>query len=206
MPLDYERGLDRVWIYGALCVRDGQVLTQTAPSRNTLGDLALLRTLDRTYTDGDLYLVADNLASHLSGPIRDWLADRPRIHHAFIPVGAAWLNLIEGWWRLFRRKAFAGESLADADDIAYVTDLATAQLNRHAQPWVWGRPAPPHPTPPPLAALLRVPSLRNDAVYSFGVGHRGSELPAHATRNGLKSWRYANIRSEIGIMPRAESS
>lgn len=125
-------------------MRDGQALTQTASSRNTVGYLALLQALDQTYPQGDLYVVADNLASHSSGPIRDWLAAHPRIQHAFIPVGAAWLNLIEGWWRIFRRKAFAGESLADADDIAYVTRIATAQLNRHARPWIWGRPVPPH--------------------------------------------------------------
>jgi hypothetical protein len=144
VPLDYARGLEKTWVYGALCVRDGQVLTQTAPARNTSGYLALLQTLDRAYPQGDLYLVTDNLSSHLSGPIRTWLADHPRVQHAFIPVGAAWLNLIEGWWRLFRRKAFAGASLADADDIAYATRIATAQLNRHAKPWVWGRPPPPH--------------------------------------------------------------
>jgi hypothetical protein len=144
VPLDYERGLDKVWVYGALCVRDGQVLTQTALARNTAGYLALLHTLDQAFPQGDLYLVTDNLSSHTSGPIREWFVTHPRMQHAFIPVGAAWLNLIEGWWRLFRRKAFAGVSLADADDIAYVTCLATAQLNRHASPWVWGRPPPPH--------------------------------------------------------------
>ena len=133
-----------MWVYGALCVQDGQVLTQTASARNTTGSLELLKALDQAYPDGDLYVVADNLASHNSGPIRAWLADHPRIQHAFIPVGAAWLNLIEGWWHIFRRKAFAGESLADANDIAYVTRTATAQLNRHAQPWIWGRPPPPH--------------------------------------------------------------
>jgi hypothetical protein len=134
-------------VYGALRVRDGQALTQTARSRNTTGYLDLLQTLDRTYPTGDLSLIADNLASHTSGPIRAWLALHPRIQHAFIPVGAAWLNLIEGWWRggrLFRRNAFAGQSLADDRDIAYVTRSATAQLNRHATPWVWGRPPKPH--------------------------------------------------------------
>jgi hypothetical protein len=146
VPLDYERGLDQVWVYGALCVRDGHVLTQTAPARNTSGYLALLPTLDHAYPHGDLYLITDNLSRHLSGPIRDWLAAHPRVHQAFIPVGAAWLNLIEGWWRLFRRKAFAGGSVANADDIAYVTRIATAQLNRHAKPWIWGRPPPPHRT------------------------------------------------------------
>ena len=146
VPLDYDRGLEKVWVYGALCVRTGHVLTQTAPARNTAGYLALLHTLDRAYPQGDLYLIADNLSSHSSGPIRDWLADHPRFQHAFIPSGAAWLNLIEGWWRLFRRKAFAGVSVANADDIAYVTRVATAQLNRHATPWIWGRPPPPHRT------------------------------------------------------------
>ena len=143
VPLDYERGLEKVWVYGALCVRDGHVLTQTAPARNTSGYLALLHTLDQAFPHGELYLITDNLSSHSSGPIRDWLAAHPRIQHAFIPVGAAWLNLIEGWWRLFRRKAFAGASLADADDIAYATRIATTQLNRHATPWIWGRPPPP---------------------------------------------------------------
>ncbi|HEU5437785.1 MAG TPA: transposase [Ktedonobacterales bacterium] len=127
-------------------MRDGQAFTHTAPSRNTSGYLGLLQTLDQTHPRGDLYLVADNLASHSSAPIRDWLAAHPRIQHAFIPVGAAWLNLIEGWWRIFRRKAFTGVSLANGEDIAYATRLATCRLNRHAQPWVWGRPASPHRT------------------------------------------------------------
>jgi hypothetical protein len=142
VPLNYDRGPEKVWVYGALCVRDGQVVTQTAPARNTIGYLNLLETLDRTYPVGDLYLIADNLASHSSGPIRAWLQAHPRIKHAFIPVGAAWLNLIEGWWRLFQRKAFAGQSLADHHDITYVTRIATDQLNRHARPWIWGRPPP----------------------------------------------------------------
>jgi hypothetical protein len=120
VPLNYNRGPEKVWVYGALRVRDGQALTQTAHFRNTSGYLELLQTLDHAYPTGDLYLIADNLASHTSGPIREWLDAHPRIQHAFIPVGASWLNLIEGWWRIFRRKAFAGQSLADDHDIAYV--------------------------------------------------------------------------------------
>ena len=74
------------------------------PSRNTTDYLALVQTLNQAYPQDELYLIADNLgiqASHVSGPIRDWLADHPRHHriqHALIQAGAAWLNLIEGWW------------------------------------------------------------------------------------------------------------
>lgn len=35
---------------------------------------------------------------------RTWLKDHPRIHHDFIPVGASWLNLQEGWWHIFRKR------------------------------------------------------------------------------------------------------
>ena len=98
----------------------------------------------RDNPEGDLYLITDNLSSHTSGPIRDWLAAHPRVQQVFIPVGACWLNLIEGWWRLLRRAAFAGQCFADRAEIALATRVATGQLNRRAHPWVWGRPPPPH--------------------------------------------------------------
>jgi hypothetical protein len=107
-PLDYARGLDKGWVSGALCVRNAQVLTQTATARNTAGYRARLQALDHPFPHGDVYLITDNLSSHSSGPSRDWLLAHPRMQQAVIPVGAAWLTLIEGWWRLFRRKAFAG--------------------------------------------------------------------------------------------------
>jgi DDE superfamily endonuclease len=89
-------------------VSTGKALTLTAPARNTVGYLALLGASERAYPTGDLYLITDNLASHQSGPIREWLATRPRIQQVFIPTKACWLNLIEGWWRLFRREVASG--------------------------------------------------------------------------------------------------
>ena len=38
--------------------------------------------------------------------VREWLEEHPRIEHSFIPKGAAWLNLIEAWWRLFPKTGF----------------------------------------------------------------------------------------------------
>ncbi len=87
----------------------------------------------------DLYLIIDNLSSHKSPPIREWLEKHPRVKQVFIPVGACWLNLQEAWWRLFRREALAGQSFADAEDIVLATRVATKQLNLRLKPWVWGR-------------------------------------------------------------------
>ena len=48
----------------------------------------------------------------------------------------------QGWWRIFRRHALAGQDFADPDEIACATQVATAQLNARARPWIWGRPQP----------------------------------------------------------------
>jgi hypothetical protein len=71
-----------------------------------------------------------------------WLEDHPRIRHVFIPVGACWLNLQEGWWHIFRKAALTGQSFAGPPEIEQATRLATGQLNARARPWVRGRPAP----------------------------------------------------------------
>jgi hypothetical protein len=52
------------------------------------------------------------------------------------------VNLQEGWWRIFRRQALAGQSFTGPDEIARATQVATAQLNARARPWIWGRPSP----------------------------------------------------------------
>jgi hypothetical protein len=131
-------------VYGALRVRDGHEETLTAPARNTAGYLRLLKAIAHANPHGRLALITDNLSSHKSGPIQDWLAAHARVEQVFIPKGACWLNLQEGWWRLFRREALAGQTFADPEEIAWATQLATQQLNCRAKPWVWGRPPPRH--------------------------------------------------------------
>lgn len=78
-----------------------------------------------------------------------------------IPKGAAWLNLIEVWWRLFRRQALAGVDFVDSYEIDQATRVATGQLNRKAKPWGMGTRAQ---TAEASEAHFCVPSLRNGAV------------------------------------------
>jgi len=154
-PLEYSRSPEKVWVYGALRVRDGHAITLTTRSRNTAGYRQLLEAIAAANPTGDLYLISDNLSSHKSPPIQEWLATNPRVRHVFIPVGACWLNLPEAWWRIFRRAAFAGQTFADDEEIDRATAVATKQLNARAKPWIWGRPPPPP----------RV--LRHSYVYRF---------------------------------------
>ncbi|WP_081789457.1 transposase [Kutzneria albida] len=141
--VDYSRGPEKTWVYGGLRVRDGQEITCTASSRNSVCYQRFLQLVEDDNPEGEIVIVTDNLSSHNGKSTREWLVDHPRIRHAFIPVAACWLNLQESWWRLFRRAALAGQSFAGPDDIDHATRVATAQLNSRAKPWVWGRPPPP---------------------------------------------------------------
>jgi transposase len=99
----------------------------------------LLTAVETANPAGTIIVITDNLSSHTSASTRTWLTGHPRIRQVFIPKRACWLNLQEGWWRLFRREAFAGQSFATPDEITLATKVATCQLNARARPWVWGR-------------------------------------------------------------------
>ncbi|MFG3026917.1 transposase [Streptomyces sp. NPDC048254] len=138
--LDYSRGPDKTWVYGDLRPADGQAVTMTASSRNSVFYQQCLQLIEDANPDGEIWVVTDNLSSHHSVSTRTWLEGHARIHHAFIPVGVCWLNLQEGWWRVFHRAALAGRSFANRNDIEYAITLATDLLNSLARPWIRGRP------------------------------------------------------------------
>jgi DDE superfamily endonuclease len=140
--LDYSRGPEKTWVYGALRVGDGRAVTLTAPSRNSAGYQRLLAAVETANPEGTIMVIADNLSSHSSYSTRTWLAAHPASNTPSSPRAPAGSTWEEGWWRLFRREAFAGQSFATPEEITLATRTATCQLNARARPWVWGRPAP----------------------------------------------------------------
>jgi hypothetical protein len=130
-------------VYGALRERDGWVVKLTPRACNTPGYLRLHAAVERANPTGERYLIADYLSSHKSPPIQAWLDDHRRVPPGFMPKGACWLKPHVGWWRLFRKEVIAGQSFADAGEIAYATAVATRHLNRRAKRWIWERPPPP---------------------------------------------------------------
>ena len=116
-------------------MQGGQALTLAARARNSAGYLELLGAFDRANPAGHLNVIADNLSSHTSAPIQAWLAGRLRVHPMPLPVGACWLNLQEGWWRLLRKEALTGQSFADHSEIEQAVTGDTTRLNVARDSW-----------------------------------------------------------------------
>jgi hypothetical protein len=113
----------------------------TAPARDSAGCPRFLRRVEDANPGGQIVIVTGNLSGHDSRTTRAWPESHPRLRQVFIP-GACRLNLAEGWWRLFRKTALAGQTFTDADEITFAARPATARLNTRARPWRWGRPRP----------------------------------------------------------------
>jgi hypothetical protein len=193
-PLEYSRGPEKTWVYGGLRVADGQAVTMCAPSRNSTCYQDFLQLEEQANPDGTIWVITGNLSSHDSKSTRAWLEDHPRIRHAFIPKRACWLNMQEGWWRIFRRHALAGQDFADPDEIARATQVATAQLNAAPGPGSGDDPSPSHgPTADALYTSFKELSIKRlghvcgsgaSATGSFqSSGGAARRLGAHALRN-----------------------
>jgi hypothetical protein len=139
-PLEYSRGPDKTWACGGLRVAGGQTVTMCAPSRDSAHYQRFLQQAQDASPDGQIVIITGNLSSHDSKATRAWLERHPCIRHAFIPKRACRLNLQEGWRRIFRKTALAGQTFAGPGEIARATRAATAQLNARARPWIWGGP------------------------------------------------------------------
>jgi DDE superfamily endonuclease len=87
-PLEYSRGREKTWVYGALRPGDGQAVTLTTPSRNSVGYQRLLAAVELANPTGAIAVITDNLSSHTSVSTRTWLADHSRIRQVFIRKGA----------------------------------------------------------------------------------------------------------------------
>src|SRR3954454_16348020 len=63
----------------------------------------------------------------------------PRWEFVFQPKYAAYLNLIEPWWKVLRSLALKGRRFETWTEIEQAIERATAYWNAHKHPFVWGR-------------------------------------------------------------------
>jgi transposase len=80
-----------------------------------------------------------NLNVHRATDVLLFALAHPRWEFVFQPKYAAYLNLIESWWKILRSLALKGRRFASWDELAQAVHAATAYWNAHRHPFVWGR-------------------------------------------------------------------
>lgn len=139
--IDYGRRDVAGYVFGAFRPATGDAFTATYEGRTTANWIDFLGRVEDWIDPAieRIYAVVDNLNTHsaVDGLLFD-LA-HPRWEFVFQPKYAAYLNLIEPWWKVLRSLALKGRRFDAWAEIERAVDRATAYWNTHKHPFVWGR-------------------------------------------------------------------
>jgi len=133
-------------------------LTVPYPRRTTANVVDFLAQVEAWLdpTAERVYAVLDNLSAHRTVDVLLWALAHPRWEFVFQPRYAAYLNLIEPWWKVLRSLALKGRRFNTWDDIGHAVAAATQYWNAHRHPFVWGQRQRRHPARPSGIACLPV--------------------------------------------------
>lgn len=124
-------------LFAALNVGTGEVIGECKPVRDGKNFLAFLRKAVRPYAEKEIHIVLDNLSTHTTPEVMDWLAKHPRVHFHFTPVGASWLNQIETWFGIITRQSIRRGTFSSVTVLIRQIRDYIDSWNTHAEPFTW---------------------------------------------------------------------
>ena len=105
-------------LFAALDIASGSVLGKCYRRHRSVEFLDFLKKIDSAVpVDLDIHLVLDNYGTHKTALVRQWLQKRPRYHLHFTPTHASWLNQIELWFSIVRRKALTPNDFGSLEEL-----------------------------------------------------------------------------------------
>jgi transposase len=121
--IDYGRR-GKGYFFGAFCPSTGEALTHAYGGRTIANWVDFLERVNAW------------LPSEEAGVSRVYAI--PRWEFVFTPKYAAYLNLIEPWWKALRSLALKGRRFESWDEVVSAVERATDYWNQHRHPFRWG--------------------------------------------------------------------
>jgi hypothetical protein len=128
------------YVFGAMWPVQGDVYTHSYQRRISPNYVDFLHEVDRWVPTEVERVVAivDNLRMHRSMDVMLFCLTHPRWEFLFQPRAAAYLNLIEPWWKVLRSLALKGKRFESWADVCQAVRAATEYWHAHRHPFVWG--------------------------------------------------------------------
>jgi len=138
--VDYGRR-GKGYLFGAFTPADGAAFTKAYDRRTIANWIDFLELVDAWIPAefARVYAIEDNLNIHRATDVLLFSLAHPRWEFLFQPKSAAYLNLIEPWWKILRSLALKGRRFETWDEVVQAVKDATAYWNKHRHPFIWGR-------------------------------------------------------------------
>lgn len=126
-------------LFAAFDTRTGKVYARTAGRKRQVEFIAFLEHLDREIPRSfrRVYLVMDNYATHTGKLVRRWLAKHPRFRFFHPPVHCSWMNQVEQWFGILKRKRLRVIDFASKEDLSERLMAFVNEWNERAHPFKW---------------------------------------------------------------------
>jgi hypothetical protein len=139
-PLQIEHEYRRAGathLFAAFDTRSGRAYGVTTRRKRQVEYLTLLEHLDQAIPAAitTIHLLADNVSVHHGKLVRRWLDDHPRFVAHFTPVHCSWMNPVEQWFGILRRKRLRSPNFADLADLQQAIHQFIAEWNEIAHPF-----------------------------------------------------------------------
>jgi len=126
-------------LFAAFDTRTGKVYGMTASRKRQAEFIAFLEQLDREIPASikTIHIVLDNLRMHKGKQVQAWLAKHPRFVFQHPPVHCSWMNQVEQWFGILKRKRLRIVDFPDKEKLAERLMAFIREWNENAHPFNW---------------------------------------------------------------------
>ena len=137
MTHDYKRN-GTATLFAALNTLDGTVIGMCQERHRHQEWLKFLRVIDDVTPAGkQIYLIADNYATHKHAKVQRWLKRHPRFHLYFTPTSASWLNMVERFFRDLTQNRLRRGAFRDVEELIIAIESYIDRHNESPKPFIW---------------------------------------------------------------------
>ena len=125
-------------LYSALDTRTGSVFGATAERHTSEEFVAFLGALvAQQPAKREIHIILDNLSTHKTQRVQEFLALHPNVHFHFTPTYSSWLNQVELWFAKVEREVIARGIFTSTKDLAKKLMRYIREHNKRARPVKW---------------------------------------------------------------------
>jgi transposase len=137
MTHDYKRH-GTTTMFAAMNTASGKVISLCQQRHRHQEWIKFLRLIDDATPAGkDLYLIADNYATHKHAKVQRWIARHPRFHVHFTPTSSSWLNMVERFFRDLTENRLRRGVFHSVLELIDALDEYVDRHNDNPKPFIW---------------------------------------------------------------------
>ena len=126
-------------LLAAFDTRTGKVWGHMAVRKRQVELIEFLEQLDADISAGikTIHVVLDNVPMHTGKNVMEWLAKHPRFQWTHPPVHCSWMNQVEQWFSILKRKRLRIQDFASKAEMKERIMKFIQQWNERAHPFRW---------------------------------------------------------------------